>query len=149
MTEKAKSGDYAENPYVDVVMPEPGKKGRPKIVINELGRETIFKLAAMGCTKTEIIAFMDLGPTVARNKANAEIFDETLERASQVAKVRIRKAQYKCLDNGNSAVTIFMSKAVLGMTDGQTAAQPNNMFADFLAEARKYAELDKRNEDEP
>lgn len=154
MTSKSKSKtktteDYEKNPYVDIVMPAPGKKGRSKIVLNELGVETIGKLAAMGCTRKEICAFMGLGPTASRNEENAPIFDAAFERASEIAKVRIRQAQYKCLDNGNSAVTIFMSKAVLGMTDGQTAAQPNNMFADFLAEARKYAEADKGHDNEP
>lgn len=139
--------EYEANPYVDIVMPpKGGRTGRSRIVLNDFGIETIGKLAAMGCTKKEICAFINVGPTVCRNRDNAPIFDAAFERASEISKVRIRQAQYKCLDNGNSAVTIFMSKAVLGMTDGQSAPQPNNMFAEFLAEARRYADIDEGDE---
>lgn len=144
MSKSEKPGDYANNPYFDVVTT--GGKGRPSAVLNENGVKTVQKLASMGCTTNEILAFIDASYTICHNAKNREKFTSAIERASELSKIRIRQAQYKCLDNGNSAVTIFMSKAVLGMTEGQTAQAPNDMFASFLQEAKKYAELD--NEDE-
>jgi hypothetical protein len=138
---------YVKNPYFDIVPIGNKKGGRSTIVLNDVGLDAVRKLASMGATKTEIIAFLGSNYDVLHNKVNAAKFTETIESASEVAKLRIRQAQYKCLDNGNSAVTIFMSKAVLGMTDGQQAPQANNMFTDFLQEARKYAEIDKEDED--
>lgn len=141
---------YVNNPYFDIVFPTSGgkKSGRSTIVLNDAGVDAVRKLASMGSTQTEIISFLGSNYDTLHNKANAERFKEAMESASEIAKLRIRQAQYRCLDNGNSAVTIFMSKAVLGMTDGQQAPQASNMFADFLAEARRYAETDTEDEED-
>lgn len=91
-------------------------RGRPRKVLNELGKEIIKKLASFMCTEEEIAGF--LGCTVESLKApcNKEYFLECLKVGRESGKTSLRMAQFK-LAKSSSAMAIFLGKQYLGQKD--------------------------------
>ena len=118
--------------------------GRPEMMLNERGIATVDKLAQMGALKGEIYAFLDVAAnTIVQNEYNRTIFEDTYGKGIEKHKLRIRKAQSVGLERANPQIVIFMSKAVLGMYDGQSAGEPNTMMADFVSQMGEYAKDDE------
>ncbi len=91
-------------------------KGRPRKVLNDLGKEIIRKLASFMCTEEEIAGF--LGCTVEALKApcNQADFLECLKVGRESGKTSLRMAQFK-LAKSSSAMAIFLGKQYLGQKD--------------------------------
>lgn len=119
------------SPYFDTR--RTGRNGA-KLALNDEGRDLIRKLAAMGCTRNEVYAFMGVSHSTFNVEPMKSDFEAAYENGLQMQKVSIRQAQHRCLKKDNPAVVIFMSKAVLGMTDGSEAIAPDtSALTDFLS----------------
>ena len=91
-------------------------RGRPRKVLNDLGKEIIRKLASFMCTEEEIACF--LGCTVGALKApcNAEYFLECVKQGREIGRTSLRMSQFR-LAKTSSAMAIFLGKQYLGQRD--------------------------------
>lgn len=85
------------------------RRGRPRKDIHPL---QVQKLAAIGCTMTEI------GTVVGCDRATLQRrFTAAIEKGRAEAKVSLRRAQYKAAMKGNPAMLIWLGKQYLWQTD--------------------------------
>lgn len=121
-------------------------RGRPRKVLNDLGKEIIRKLASFMCTEEEIAGF--LGCTVEALKApcNQADFLECLKVGRESGKTSLRMAQFK-LAKSSSAMAIFLGKQYLGQKDNvedeaeKTATNEQNNAIKNLTEAISKVDL--------
>lgn len=83
--------------------------GRPKKEINE---KQVERLAAIGCTVTEIATVLGCNPDTLYVR-----FSESLKKGRESLKTSLRRFQYKAAQNGNAAILIWMGKQYLGQRD--------------------------------
>ena len=93
---------------IEVYGYEVGRGLRKKVVVPE----DIYKLAAIGCTDTEIATWFDIEYSTLRYN-----FSETIAKGRQDLKAALRKAMITNAMNGNAALQIFLSKNLLGYSD--------------------------------
>ena len=84
--------------------------GRPKKY--NLDTDQIEKLAAFGCTNTEIASFFGCGESLIRKS-----YSEFLTKGRDKGKMRLRQLQWKAAESGNVTMLIFLGKQILGQTD--------------------------------
>lgn len=82
---------------------------RPKLNIDSIEVE---KLAAMGCTNTEIAAFFDCNETTIRDR-----FPEVLAKGREKGKTKLRRLQWQSAEKGNVVMQIWLGKQILGQSD--------------------------------
>ena len=83
--------------------------GRPKKY--NLDTDQIEKLAAFGCTNTEIASFFGCGESLIRKS-----YSEFLTKGRDKGKMRLRQLQWKAAESGNVTMLIFLGKQILGQT---------------------------------
>ena len=91
-------------------------KGRPRKVLNDLGKEIIRKLASFMCTEEEIAGFLGCTVETLKAKWNESAFLECLKVGRDNGKTSLRMAQFK-LAKSSSAMAIFLGKQYLGQKD--------------------------------
>lgn len=101
--------------YFDAVLP-PSGKGRPRIIINEKGKQFITMLAKYMVTDEEIAAEMDVTVETLHNKWNNEVFLECKKKGQQKGKVSLRRWQFKLAEK-NATMAIFLGKHYLDQAD--------------------------------
>jgi hypothetical protein len=88
--------------------------GRKQISIDSAQLE---QLCRMGCADEEIAAWFHCTTrTIEKKKKNPE-FAEVMERGRAKARISVRRAQFKLLENGNCTMAIFLGKQLLGQRD--------------------------------
>jgi hypothetical protein len=118
-------------PYVEEVV-DPSKTGnKPKQLVAvevfgyEVGRgnrkrvvapEDVYRLAAIGCTDSEIARWFDLAESTLKYN-----FSEIIAKGREDVKMTLRQAMLKNALGGNAVMQIWLSKNMLGMSDN-----PNN-----------------------
>ncbi len=99
--------------------------------------ELVEKLAAIGCTATEILAVTGIAKqTFYRNCQDALI------RGREKLKVSLRRKQYELAINGDKTMLIWLGKQYLSQTDRQTV-DANVSGVTFIDIARRMAERDR------
>jgi hypothetical protein len=93
-----------------------GKRGRPKLVLNDLGKEIITKLAGVMATEEEIAGFLDVTVETLHSKSNYNIFLECYKKGQKLGKISLRQAQFK-LAQKNPAMAIWLGKQHLGQKE--------------------------------
>jgi hypothetical protein len=106
------------------------KQLKEKVILGlEVGRgdnrnvvppEEVEKLAAIGCTDTEIAAFFAIKQDTLRRN-----FAEQITKGRQFQKTRLRMNMFKAADNLNPAILIFLAKNILGMSDQPVNSEAN------------------------
>jgi hypothetical protein len=88
---------------------------------NVVPPEEVEKLAAIGCTDTEIAAFFSIKQDTLRRN-----FAEQIAKGREYQKTRLRRAMFKnACDNMNAAVQIFLAKNILLMSDQPINGEAN------------------------
>ena len=131
-----------EEAYFTLEAPKGGAQGRPSKVLNELGRETVEKLAMLQCSIEEIAAFMCSSPDTLNNSHNKAIFRELYKRGQENGKRTIRAALFKNIHSGNVAATIFACKSILGMSDNVQTSAESSILSGFVKTIDEMAEDD-------
>ena len=110
--------------------PKP-KQLKPKTTMGlEIGRgkdreivppDEVYKLAAIGCTDTEISQFYGVKQDTLRRN-----FASELTKGREYVKIRLRRAMFKnACENQHAAVQIFLAKNILGMSDSPVDSEAN------------------------
>ncbi len=83
--------------------------GRPRKEVNE---GVILALAKVGCTAAEIAAEVQVSQdTVERN------FADTLKRGRDLARLSLRRMQWRAAQNGSNTMLVWLGKQLLGQKD--------------------------------
>ena len=70
------------------------------------------KLAAFGCTDTEIASFFGCSSDLIRKS-----YSENLTKGRDAGKIRLRKLQWNAAEKGNVTMLIWLGKQVLGQVE--------------------------------
>lgn len=97
-------------------------KGRPKLLLNELGMETIRSLASIQCTDEEIASVLGCSVDLLTNRNNNKVFTEAKEAGQLSGKASLRRMQFKTAEGGNATMQIWLGKQYLGQKDKQEMA---------------------------
>lgn len=95
---------------------EVGRGNRKKIVTPD----DVYKLAAIGCTDSEIAVWFDLP-----RQTLVDNFRETLAKGREDIKMALRHAMIKNALGGNAVMQIWLSKNWLGMSDNPVNTDAN------------------------
>ena len=102
--------------YFDAV-PQP--TGRPKLLLNEDGKQLIEVLAGLFCTDEEMAGAMKCTVETLQSPLNREVFLEHKNTGRQSGKCSLRRKQFKLADK-SASMAIFLGKNYLDQTDGTT-----------------------------
>ena len=78
------------------------------------------KLAAFGCTDTEIASFFGCSTDLIRKS-----YSENLTKGRDAGKIRLRKLQWNAAEKGNVTMLIWLGKQVLGQAEKQEGKWEN------------------------
>lgn len=92
-------------------------KGRPKLILNQLGKEIVESVAQCHCTEEEIASILDVSIETLKTKANAEAFSECIKRGQEYGKASLRRWQFEKAKKGDSVMLIWLGKQYLGQRD--------------------------------
>ena len=95
---------------------EPSGGGRPRMVLNEQGKQLIEALAKIMCTDEEIAACLDTTPKTLLNANNRQAYYECYKKGRENGKASLRRTQFKLAEK-SAAMAIFLGKNYLGQTD--------------------------------
>ena len=115
--DKAKFGEKSKKITREQCFDQIGTKGRPKLIINELGKEIITNFAAKMCTEEEIAGVLGVSVETLKTEENKETFSECLKKGHEQGKASLRAAQFDCARRGNAIMLIFLGKNYLGQRD--------------------------------
>lgn len=101
-------------------------KGRPRLILNEHGKELILKLSNVMCTDEEIADMLGCDIDTLKAKHNIEAFSESYKKGRSQAKSSLRKWQFQNAKNGNASLQIWLGKQYLGQTDKQEIEEKGN-----------------------
>lgn len=101
---------------VEVFGYEVGRGLRKKIVTPE----DVYKLAALGCTDSEIARWFDLAETTLKSN-----FSEIMAKGREDVKMALRQAQLKLALSGNATMQIWLGKNILGQSDNPINSEAN------------------------
>ena len=93
--------------------------GRPRLILNKEGKETIEKLAAMMCTDEEIASVLGVSVETLQTESNLEAFSEYKKRGQNKGKASLRRSQFKAAENGNATILVWLGKQYLDQRDRQ------------------------------
>ena len=96
--------------------PMPSGGGRPKLLLNEEGKQMVEILAGYLCTDEEIAGTLKTSVDLLTNKNNKEAFAEAKKRGFSKAKVSIRRNQMK-LSEKSAVMAIYLGKVYLGQRE--------------------------------
>lgn len=90
--------------------------GRPKLIINEEGKQLIEILAGYFCTDEDIAGTMHTTVETLTNKNNRETFLEAKEKGLANGRSSLRRKQMKLAEK-SAAMAIFLGKQYLNQKD--------------------------------
>ncbi|QDP65340.1 MAG: hypothetical protein Tp1124SUR00d2C54018391_1 [Prokaryotic dsDNA virus sp.] len=90
--------------------------GRPKKY--DIDTKEVEKLAAFGCTNTEIASFFGCSKDLISKK-----YSTNIAKGKDAGKIRLRKMQWNAADRGSVPMLIWLGKQVLGQTDKQEVTE--------------------------
>ena len=126
------------NKYFEFV---PSGGGRPKMILNQNGKNMIEVLAGFLCTDEEIAATLSTTVDTLLNKNNKETFSECKQKGQCKGKVSLRRMQFHLAEK-NATMAIFLGKNLLGQTDGLSQQEREAEDAKQRASAMKeFSEL--------
>lgn len=111
-----------ENPYFN----KQATKGRPLLILNEKGMETIEKLASIQCIDEEIADVLDTCVDTLLNKNNKEKFKEAKQKGQSKGRVSLRRMQWKSAEGGNVTMQIWLGKQYLNQKEQQEVSNNND-----------------------
>lgn len=91
-------------------------RGRPKLKLNDIGKEIVTKLAGFMCTEEEIASFLGVSVEQLKNDVNKDSFTECVKNGQRIGKVSLRQNQFN-LSKTNASMAIFLGKQYLGQRD--------------------------------
>ena len=91
-------------------------RGRPKLKLNDIGKEIVTKLAGFMCTEEEIASFLGVSVEQLKNDVNKDSFAECIKNGQRIGKVSLRQNQFN-LSKTNASMAIFLGKQYLGQKD--------------------------------
>lgn len=101
--------------YFDKILP-PSGKGRPRIILNEKGKQFIVMLAKYMVTEEEIAAEMDVTVETLHSRWNNDTFLECIKKGQQRGKVSLRRYQFKLAEK-SATMAIYLGKVYLGQRE--------------------------------
>ena len=118
------------NPYFDKIK----RRTKPCLVLNEKGIRRIEELSSVGCVDAEIAVELGVSLPTLKTEENREIFSASKERGRCKYLASIRRKAFSLMEDGSVPMTIFLCKAVLGMSDRPERELPEASPLDGLAE---------------
>lgn len=102
-------------------------RGRPKLILNDKGIETIEALAGIMCTVDEIADVMNTTADTLTNKNNKDAYSAALKKGRNSGKASLRRYQFECAKKGNPTMLVWLGKQYLDQKDHieQTTESPN------------------------
>lgn len=91
--------------------------GRPLLILNDFGLETIEKLASVFCTDEEIASFMGVTVETLLNNKNKSSFLEYKKRGLERGKATLRRKQFELAMKGNCTMLIWLGRNYLGQSE--------------------------------
>lgn len=91
--------------------------GRPLLILNEFGLETIEKLASVFCTDEEIASFMGVSIETLLKEANKDAFLEYKKRGLEHGKATLRRKQFEVAMKGNCTMLIWLGRNYLNQSE--------------------------------
>tara|TARA_Y100001963_G_scaffold28843_1_gene39217 strand:+ start:100 stop:411 length:312 start_codon:yes stop_codon:yes gene_type:complete len=78
----------------------------------DIDPKQVEKLAAYGCTNTEIASFFGCDESLIRKS-----YSESITKGRDSGKIRLRQLQWRAAERGNISMLIWLGKQVLGQSD--------------------------------
>lgn len=97
-------------------------KGRPRLVLNSQGIDTIKSLARIQCTDEEIASVLGVSVDTLTRPHNKELFEEAKRSGKQEGRASLRRMQFKQAEAGNSTMLIWLGKQYLEQSEKQTTS---------------------------
>ena len=91
--------------------------GRPLLILNEFGLETIEKLASFFCTDEEIASFMGVTVETLLSNRNKETFLEYKKKGLDTGKATLRRKQFELGMKGNCTMLIWLGRNYLNQSE--------------------------------
>jgi hypothetical protein len=101
---------------VEVTGYEVGRGITKKVVFDE----DVFKLAAMGCTDSEIARWFGIEESTLKYN-----FSEIIAKGREQLKQSLRRAQIRLAMSGNATMLIWLGKNILGQSDNPVDSEAN------------------------
>ena len=86
--------------------------GRPKKY--DIDKEQVEKLAALGCTNSEIASFFGCSKDLI-----SKSYSTNVTKGKERGKTRLRQMQWRSAEKGSVSMQIWLGKQVLGQADKQ------------------------------
>lgn len=99
--------------------------GRPRLILNEEGKQMVEVLSGFFCTDEDMAAAMNTSVDVLTSKYNKETFSECKERGFGKGKVSLRRSQMKLAER-SAAMAIWLGKQYLDQRDVQEVTISQN-----------------------
>jgi hypothetical protein len=116
-TTKRKTGPKPKDLItVEVTGYEVGRGITKKVVFDE----DVYKLAAMGCSDSEIARWFDLSESTLKYN-----FSDIIAKGREQLKQSLRRSQIKLALSGNATMLIWLGKNVLGQSDNPIDSEAN------------------------
>ena len=109
------------------------KNGRPQMILNDTGKETIEKLSAIMCTDEEIASVLGMSVDTLLNNNNRDAFLEHKQIGQSRGKMSLRRMQWATANKGNATMQIWLGKQHLGQTEKQeTSITDSNISFEIM-----------------
>ena len=126
-------------------------KGRPKLLLNEAGIETVKSLASIQCTDEEIASVLGSSVDLLTNKNNKTAYTEAKDAGQLSGKASLRRMQFKTAEAGNATMQIWLGKQYLGQKEKQDVTvdtEQDFIFNILPASEMPAEELEDSGDDE-
>ena len=121
-------------------------KGRPKMLLSDVGIETIKSLASIQCTDEEIASVLGCSVDLLTNRNNKAAFTEAKEAGQLSGKASLRRMQFQTAESGNATMQIWLGKQYLGQKDKQDVAVETDQ--DFIFNILPASEMPESEREE-
>ena len=106
--------------------------------------ETVKKLCAIQCTRSEVASFLDIGESTLVRRCQQDYgcdFDTLYKMWSEKGKISLRRSQFRMAET-NAALAIWLGKQYLGQTDKTdfNVDKPFNINFGYSPEDKKEIE---------
>ena len=84
----------------------------------DIDKTQVEKLAALGCTNTEIASFFGCSKDLI-----SKSYSTNVAKGKEKGKIRLRQMQWRSAEKGSVPMQIWLGKQVLGQTDKQEVTE--------------------------
>lgn len=102
-------------------------RGRPRLRLNDIGKEIITKLGGFMCTEEEIASFLNVTVETLHNKENYDTFLECYKNGQKLGKISLRQYQFK-MAKTNPSMAIWLGKQHLGQKEIPDTVDENDVI---------------------